>query len=142
MLALGLEWLVDRYSAVQILPFYLLPLAIGLALLGSSDALLVAPVFMALLGCTTGAATLVLGALWPELYGTIHLGAIRALTMALLVLATAIAPGAMGWLIDQGVTLDLQFKMMAVYTLACALSFALLLPCLSKRRPPPMLVSR
>lgn len=140
--ALGLGWLVDRYSALQILPFYLLPLAMGLTLLGSSDALWVAPVFMASMGCTAGGATLVLGALWAELYGTVHLGAIRALAMALLVLATAMAPGAMGWLIDQGITLNLQFTLMAMYTLACALSFALLRPFLSKRRSPPVLVAR
>ena len=98
-------------------------------------------VFMALMGFTAGSATLVLGALWAELYGTAHLGAIRALAMALLVLATAIAPGAMGWLIDQGITLDLQFRLMAIYTLACSLGFALLLPYLSKHRMPSELIS-
>ena len=136
VVVLGLGGLVDRYSALQILPFYLLPLGVGLVLLGSSDALPVAMVFMALMGCTAGGATLVLGALWAELYGTAHLGAIRALAMA-----TAIAPGAMGWLIDQGITLDLQFRLMAVYTLVCSLGFALLLPHLSKHRMPSELIS-
>jgi MFS family permease len=140
--ALGLGWLVDRYSASQILPFYLLPLGIGLSLLSISDELLVAGMFMALMGCTAGGATIVLGALWAELYGTVHLGAIRALAMALLVLATALAPGAMGWLIDLGISLDLQFRLLAVYTVVCSLGFGLLLPCLSRQRIPSGLVSR
>ena len=103
---------------------------------------LVAPVFMTLMGCTAGGAVMVMGAVWAELYGTAHLGAIRALSVSLLVLATAIAPGAMGWLMDRGVTLELQFALMSAYTLACALGFALLLPGLWKGREPPVLVSR
>jgi len=141
-LALALGGLIDRYGTPRILPFYLLPLAVGLALLGTNDALWTAPTFMALLGCTAGSATLVLGALWAELYGTTHLGAIRGLVAALLVLATALAPGAMGWLIDWGVSLDLQFLLMSAYTFTCALVFRLLLPCLCRRNPQPMPVSR
>jgi len=139
-LALTLGGLIDRYGTPRILPFYLLPLAVGLALLGMSDALWVAPVFMALLGCTAGSATLVLGALWAELYGTTHLGAIRGLVAALLVLATALAPGTMGWLIDRGVSLDLQFRLMSAYSLGCALGFGLLLPRLGRRNPQPALI--
>lgn len=141
-LALTLGGLIDRYGTPRILPFYLLPLAMSLALLGMSDALWVAPIFMVLLGCTAGGATLVLGALWAELYGTTHLGAIRGLVAALLVLATALAPGAMGWLIDRGVSLDLQLRLMSAYTLACALGFGLLLPRLGRRNPQPVLVPR
>jgi MFS family permease len=140
--SLGVGWLIDRYGAVQILPFYLLPLALGLALLGTSDSVWAAAVFMTLMGATAGAATIVLGALLPELYGTTHLGAIRALSVALLVFATAISPGVIGWLIDQGVTLNLQFRVMSVYTVACALSFALLLPSLWAYRAPPAFASR
>jgi MFS family permease len=140
--SLGVGWLIDRYGAIQILPFYLLPLALSLALLGISDSLWAAAVFMTLMGATAGAATIVLGALLPELYGTAHLGAIRALSIALLVFATAISPGVIGWLIDQGLSLNLQFRVMSVYTVACAVSFALLLPSLRTYRAPPAFASR
>ena len=135
-------WLIDRHGALRILPFYLLPLSAGLALLGIGDMALVAPVFMSLMGCTAGGAMMVVGAVWAELYGTAHLGAIRALSVSLLVLATAIAPGAMGWLMDRGVSLELQLALMSAYTLACALGFALLVPGLCRMREPPVLVSR
>jgi len=79
----------------------------------------------------------VLGALWPELYGTDHLGAIRSLSIALLVLSTAIAPRLMGWLIDHGYSLESQFFMLSAYMFACALAFAAMLPGLSTERPPP-----
>ncbi len=135
-------WLIDRYGALRMLPFYLLPLSAGLALLGIGDAALVAPVFMTLMGCTAGSAVMVMGAVWAELYGTAHLGAIRALSASLLVLATAIAPGAMGWLMDRGVTLELQFALMSAYTFACALGLALLVPGMWPARQPPVLASR
>ncbi|MDJ0863687.1 MAG: MFS transporter [Gammaproteobacteria bacterium] len=135
-------WLIDRYGALRMLPFYLLPLSAGLALLGIGDAALVAPAFMILMGCTAGSAVMVTGAVWAELYGTAHLGAIRALSVSLLVLATAIAPGAMGWLMDRGVTLELQFALMSAYTFACALGLALLVPGMWPARQPPVLASR
>ncbi len=142
LVALGIGWLVDRYGALRLLPLYLLPLGLGLALLGTSDTILVAAVFMALMGATAGGATVVLGALWAEIYGTAHLGAIRALAVALLVLATAISPGAMGWLIDRGVSLDLQLQILSAYTIACTLGFTLLLPRLKRHRAPSMPASQ
>ncbi len=142
LVALGIGWLVDRYGALRLLPLYLLPLGLGLALLGTSDTILVAAVFMALMGATAGGATVVLGALWAEIYGTAHLGAIRALAVALLVLATAISPGAMGWLIDRGVSLDLQLQILSAYTMACTLGFTLLLPRLKRHRAPSMPASQ
>jgi MFS family permease len=135
--ALGAGWLVDRFGVARILPFYLLPLALGSALLGGGDAFASAAAFMALMGATAGGATIVLGAIWPELYGTGHLGAIRALAVALTVLATAMAPGIMGWLIDQGVRIEVQLTLFALYLSACALGLALLLPALRRQRVPP-----
>ncbi|MEM1372082.1 MAG: MFS transporter, partial [Pseudomonadota bacterium] len=129
--------LVDRYGSVQLLPYYLLPLAAGLALLAMSDAFLAAPVFMLLIGATAGGTTVVLGALWAELYGTAHLGAIRSLSYALLVLSTAIAPGLMGWLIDHGVSLDAQFLAYSVYAVICALTFSAMRPSLMADPSPP-----
>jgi MFS family permease len=133
---LGLGWLVDKFGASRVLPFYLLPLGAGLLLLSASEALWAGGGFMALMGATSGGATIVLGALWAELYGVAHLGAIRALTVALMVLSTALAPGVMGLLIDAGVPLDSQFRVLAVYVTACAGLFAVLQPALRAARQP------
>ena len=43
------------------------------------------------------------GALWPELYGTRHLGAIRSMVVSIYVIATGLAPIGFGWLIDRGI---------------------------------------
>jgi MFS family permease len=142
VVALGFGWLVDRHGAARILPFYLVPLALGLALLSVGDAFVIAAAFMVLMGATAGGATIVLGAIWAELYGTGHLGATRALGVALTVLATAMAPGIMGWLIDQGVRLEVQLRLCALYLGACALGLGLLLPSLRRQRLPPARVPR
>lgn len=113
-------WAVDRWDAVRLISGYLLPMALGFLVLGLATAPAAAPIFMALIGCTAGADATTVGALWAELYGTRHLGAIRALAMALLVFAAALAPGSMGWLIDLGIGLECQFLGFAVYTLCTA----------------------
>jgi MFS family permease len=108
------------------LPAYLLPMAAGLFLLGLVDAPWVALAFMALGGATGGAATTLIGSLWAEIYGTRHLGAIRALAVAAMVFATGLAPGIMGGLLDLGIGLEAQVLVMAVYTLAAAGLFLVL----------------
>lgn len=142
IVALGFGWLVDRHGAAPMLPFYLLPLALGLAVLSLGDAVATAAVFMILMGATAGATTIVLAAIWAELYGTGHLGATRALVVALTVLATALSPGITGWLIDQGVGLELQLMLCAMYLGACALGLGLLLPSLRRHRLPPARMPR
>ena len=135
----GAGWLVDRFNAVSLLRFYLVPLGLGLVLLASTDETYAAPVFMILMGASAGAATIVLSALWVELYGTDYLGAIRSMCFAMLVFSTSIAPGLMGLLIDAGVTLETQFAILAMYVFICSLSFMVITPSLLISRIPPSL---
>lgn len=123
-------WFVDRFGTARLLPIYLLPMSCGLVLIAATLTFTSAVLFMLLLGATAGGATVVLGALWAELYGTDHLGSIRALSMALLVLATAIAPGLMGAFLDAGFSLEAQFMVMAAYSCVYSLFFALVQPVL------------
>lgn len=58
--------------------------------------------------------------MWPEIYGTAHLGAIRSVVVAVMVLASAMGPGITGYLIDAGVDYSLQLALMGVYSLAAA----------------------
>lgn len=97
---------VDRRGATRAMPFALVPMCAGLVALSATDSALVAPVYLGLAGASQGMHMTVQGALWAEIYGVRHIGAIRALTTGLAVLATALAPVTMGWLIDAGVSME------------------------------------
>ena len=97
---------VDRFSASRLTPLFLAPLALACLVLFATNSPLTAPVFMALLGLNTGISFVLKGALWAELYGTAHLGAIRSFDHAVMVFSTGLAPAAMGLLIDGGISME------------------------------------
>lgn len=109
--------LVDRFSARRMLPFFLLPLSMGCIVLSYGQHSLTMIAFMFLLGMSYGVSNAVFGAIWPEVYGIRHLGAIRAVTSAAMVFASALGPGLTGWLIDIGVPFAQQLLFMSVYCL-------------------------
>lgn len=110
--------LVDRFSAVRMLPAFLVPLGLACILLALVEAQWSVFAFMALMGVTYGFSSTIFGAAWPEVYGTAHLGAIRAATVAFAVFATAAGPGLTGWLIDGGIGLPVQIAVMGAYCFA------------------------
>lgn len=105
--------LVDRLGAVRLLPFYLLPLALGLVIVAAFTSPIAALFYMAAAGLSAGAGNSIVGAMWAEVYGVAHLGAIRALASALMVFSTALSPAISGLLIDAGVTME-AIALMAV----------------------------
>ena len=107
--------LIDRVGAARLMAPYLVPAAISLVLLAGTDGLWVVPVFMVAQGISGGMSRVVLGALWAEWYGVRHLGAIRSLVAAAMVMASAASPVLFGWLIDIGVTFDAFMIASAVY---------------------------
>lgn len=109
--------LVDKFSAVQLLPTYLVPLGAACLVLGQFDGHWSAFAFMALLGVSYGISTTLFGALWPEIYGTAHLGAVRSFIVATMVFATALGPGVTGFLIDADVSYPFQITLMGIYCL-------------------------
>lgn len=130
--ALGAGWMVDRFGARRLLPALLLPLGAAALLLGFAASPYVLPVFMALAGLTQGLSSTVQGALWPELYGLAHLGAIRGVVMAGVVFASALAPGVIGVLLDAGIAFDAQLMVMAGYCFLVAAWMATLMPRLNR----------
>ena len=130
-------WVVDRFSTVHLLRFFLLPLAFGLLLVAFTDKTYAVPIFMFLMGASTGAATIVISTLWVELYGIDFLGSIRSMCFSLVVLSTSISPALIGLLIDIGITLEIQFIIFAFYIFICSISFAILTPKLLIARSPP-----
>lgn len=116
--------LIDRFSGVALLPFVLVPLGLACMVLGFVAAPWAPFAFMALTGMSNGLSTTLFGAVWPEIYGLRHLGAVRSLVVSVGVFATAAGPGLTGYLIDIGVDYPSQIVAMGVYCLL--ISFVML----------------
>ena len=126
-------WLVDRFSARALLPFYLLPLGLGCLVLGTVEGPAAAFLFMVLYALSDGFSLTLFGTFWPEVYGVRHLGAIRSAIVPLMVLAAALGPGLAGVLIDRGVSYPMLLGAMGLYCLALLPLMLALRPALAKR---------
>ena len=71
--------LIDRFGARRVVPLFLLPLALSLMVINLSDHRWLVWPYMLLMGLTSGLYFTGLSALWAELYGPRHLGAIKSL---------------------------------------------------------------
>ena len=125
--------LIDRFRAVKILPFFLLPLAATCFVLAGGGPPAKLFVVMVLLGISYGCSSTLLGAIWPEVYGAAHLGSIRSVIVSAMVFATAAGPGLTGTLIDRGVSLPTQLQWAGLYCLISSLIVATASRQLQKR---------
>ena len=123
--------LVDRFSARRVVPPFLLPLAAALATLAIGDQRFLVWPFMLLMGISSGFYFTGLSALWAELYGAKHLGAIKSLTNAVMVFSSAIGPALVGYLLASGVAFEKIFLLLAA---GCVLATAMLYYALRKPR--------
>ncbi|MGK7394552.1 MAG: MFS transporter [Candidatus Cyclobacteriaceae bacterium M3_2C_046] len=89
--------LIDKLSAQKVFVFYLMPLGLGLILLLLGDSRWLAMGYMILLGITGSLSSLTSTALWAEIYGVHHFGAIKSMVTTMMVFSTAIGPVAIGW---------------------------------------------
>lgn len=127
---------VDRFSARACLGLYQAPMAVGLLILWLGQSEAAAAALFAALGLTAGASQTIHAALWAELYGVRHLGAIKALAHAAMVFASAAGPGLVGAVIDLGWSAADQAPWMALYVGGvCALFIALSATLTAKARP-------
>jgi MFS family permease len=110
--------LIDRVGAARIAPHALVPAAISMLALALFSHPAATLVFMAGLGLCMGVVFTAFTAVWAELYGVRHLGAIRSVVMAIMVLVSAVAPAALGWLFDAGVTVETLALAFAAWALA------------------------
>ena len=116
MLAAGR--LVDRFGASRLVSFHLLPLGLGMAMLAAFEAPVWAPLYLIGAGVTSGFAFTSVVAMWAELYGVRHIGAIKSLASAVMVFASALGPPFMGVLIDAGVGMNAICAIFALYVVA------------------------
>lgn len=126
--------LIDKLGAVRLLPLLLVPLFVASLTAASIEAIWGIYLFMFLFGISYGVTSTMLGALWPEIYGTGNLGAIRSLVVSAMVLATAIGPGLTGALIDVGFTLPDQLWWMALWCVVASGALALARRQILRRR--------
>lgn len=119
--AITAGFLVDRFGAWRVLPLVFMPLCVACLVIGTLSPVWSIFLLFMLFGMTNGLMTPVVGALWAEVYGTAHIGAIRSLATSALVAASALGPGLAGYLIDAGVELTTQSFAYAGYCLGCAL---------------------
>ncbi|MCR9214446.1 MAG: MFS transporter [Proteobacteria bacterium] len=112
--------LVDMYRARTLAPFVLLPIIVGIYVFANFEPAFMAIIVMFILGFGAGATNPVLSSLWPELYGTRHLGAIRAVATVVMVVGSALGPIAMGWALDASVTLQTIAGASMVIAIGCA----------------------
>ena len=112
---------VDAIGPEKLLPVQLLPMAVGCAFLAGSE-LWTWFAALGVLGISQGIASAVWGTLLPKVYGTNHLGAVRSLVTAIMVLSTAIGPGITGAFIDWGVPFPSQGPYMAAWCVGLSIA--------------------
>ena len=125
--------LIDRFGAIRLLPFYLIPLCVASLTVGLLTPVWGVYAFMLLIGLSYGFSATLIGALWPEVYGVRNLGSVRALAVSASVAATAIGPGLTGYLIDQGIALPTQMIYLSAWCLAACVVLAFTAPYILKR---------
>lgn len=108
-------WALDRFGVTRLLPFYELPMAVAFVCFAMATGLPMIWVGLLFFGISAGATATLVPAFWAEIYGTRHIGAIKALAAAAMVFGSAIGPGLTGGLIDLGIGLNAQYMGIAVF---------------------------
>lgn len=108
-------WALDRLGTARLLPFMQLPMVAAFLCFAMADGPGLLLAGFAFLALTTGANSTLPNAFWAEFYGTAHLGSIKAMAAAIMVLGSAIGPGLTGLGIDLGLGIEAQFAIIAGY---------------------------
>ncbi|MEL6532292.1 MAG: MFS transporter [Pseudomonadota bacterium] len=123
--AITTGWAIDRIGPLAFLPLVLLPMALGISFIGPSETVWGWIAALGIIGITQGMSATLWGTFLPYLYGTDHLGSVRAITAAIMVFSTAIGPGLTGWIIDLGVDFPDQGLAMALWCVALSAAMVL-----------------
>ena len=114
-------WSLDRIGTARLVPFYMLPFAVGFALMAGAGSLFAAGIALLVLGVGQGMQSTLPAAFWAEFFGTQHIGSIKAAAAGIMVFGSAIGPGISGFLIDQGIDFPQQMWGYSVYFVFAAL---------------------
>lgn len=118
-------WALDRLGTARLMPWFQLPMVGAFVIFATAGTPAGALGGLLLLALTTGANVTLPNAFWAEFYGTRHLGSIKAMAAAVMVLGSAIGPGVTGALIGLGVGLETQYLGVAAYFVFASAMMAL-----------------
>ena len=124
--SIAIGGLIDRFSAVGLFPFFLMPLGAAVALFYWASSPWTAFPYLMLIGMTAGANSNIGSALWAELYGVEHLGRIRSVASSWSILGAAASPILIGGLFRLGFDFD-HMLVGSLAIVALSITFALLL---------------
>jgi MFS family permease len=125
--SLAIGPLIDRLSAVRVLPMFLLPTVLALVIVWAFSNAWWAWPYLFCIGVTSGFLYSGITALWAEIYGVENLGAIKSLFHAMAVFATALGPLIMGIMMDYGISIENICLIFAVYCLLASWLFMMTL---------------
>ena len=112
----------------------LIPLIGACFMLALADHAFWAIPYMIMMGLHTGLIHTSASALWAELYGPKHLGAIKSLYLALMVFASAVGPVVMGILMDAGLSI---YQVCSLFGVFITLGAMLIVLALRMKPAPP-----
>ena len=99
-------FLIDKFSSRKLLIYMNIPLLASTLILHYLNTPFSAYIFLGLVGASNGLANVLGSATWAEIYGVKHIGSIKALTTALMVLSTAFGTALFGILIDSNFSIE------------------------------------
>lgn len=108
-------FLVDRFGTGRLMPLTMVPVGLAFLVFSLANGPTGTAVGLCFMALTVGANFSVIAAFWAEFYGTRHLGAVKAMAAAVMVLGTAIGPILTGLLIDAGLPYERQMIGIATY---------------------------
>lgn len=106
---------IDRFGAARLVPYMLIPMIVALVLVAQFHAPWIAWPYLFLIGVSTAIGHTAVSAMWAEIYGVAHLGAIRSLATAIGVLSSALGPVTLGTLMDHGISIETGCLLFAAY---------------------------
>ena len=118
-------WALDKVGTARLMPFMQLPMVAAFVFFAVASGPVTTFLGFLFLALTTGMNTTLPNAFWAEFYGTKHLGAIKAMAAAIMVLGSAIGPGITGLGIDLGLGIEAQYLGVAGYFMFASVMMAI-----------------
>lgn len=131
---IGAGWGLDRWGTPRLIPYMQIPMIAAFILFASSGSLTALTLGLMCLALNTGFHATLAAAFWSEFYGTEHIGSIKAMAAAIMVLGSALGPGLTGLGIDQGIGLEQQYLYVAGF-----FAFSTVMMMIGIRRATPLL---
>jgi MFS family permease len=133
--SLGIGHSIDRFGAKRLFPYVSFPLVVGIGFLMIFDQAWAAWVYLTLMGASMGVISAVGTALWAELYGVKHLGAIKSLGTSLGIFGTALSPFLFGWILEA--KYNFQWILAGTILTACVAGVLSMSVCLQRQAQVP-----